>query len=67
MKPSLTFLPVKLLLQLVEVVGSSVVDIVAEASGHHGHTLQVGEVTLQITCLRAQTHTSDRERDEAGR
>ena len=40
------------LLQLVQVVGASVVNIMAEACSHHGHGLQVSVVTLQVTCLR---------------
>lgn len=47
-------------LQLVEVVSSSVVNIVTEAGSHHGHTLQVSVVTLQITCLwHKHTHRGD--------
>lgn len=54
----------QLLLHLVQVVGSSVVDIVTESSSHHCHALQVCVVTLQITCLRAQTtKQSDRNRN----
>lgn len=43
--------PPPFLLHLVEVVGASVVNIMAEAGGYHGHALQVCVVTLQITCL----------------
>lgn len=51
------------LLHLVEVVGSPVVNIMTEASGHHGHALQVSEVTLQITGLsQTNRNTSQRER-----
>lgn len=41
----------KFLLCLVEIVGSSVVDIVAEAGGNHGKGLEVGVVFLQFACL----------------
>lgn len=44
------------LLHLVKVVGSSVVNVMAEAGGHHGHALQVGVVALQITRLKMETH-----------
>ena len=40
------------LLHLVEVVGASVVYVMAEPCSHHGHSLQVSVVTLQVTCLR---------------
>ena len=40
------------LLSLVEIVGPSVVNIVAECSGHHGEGIQVGVVPPQFPCLK---------------
>ncbi|TNN50287.1 hypothetical protein EYF80_039512 [Liparis tanakae] len=35
-----------------EVIGSSVVDIVAESSRHHGEGIEIGVVLPQLPCLR---------------
>lgn len=42
-------------LHLVEVVGASVVNVVAEGSGDHGQGLQVCEVSFQLSCLEGQS------------
>ena len=53
------------LLQLVEVVGAAVVNIVAEASRHHGHSFQICVVALQLARLRCDTEIErERERGE---
>lgn len=45
------------LLDLVQVVGPSVVDVVQEAGGDHGHHLQVCVITLQHSRLGAETRS----------
>lgn len=50
-------------LDLVQVVGASVVDIMEEACSYHSHYLQVGVVPLQHPCLRAHTHTTKWSKD----
>lgn len=42
-------------LHLVEVVGASVVNVMAESSSDHGQGLQVREVALQLSCLEGQS------------
>ena len=44
------------MLGLVEVVGSSMVDIVAECGRHHGEGIQVRVVLPKFTRLRRETH-----------
>lgn len=45
-------------LHLVEVVGASVVNVMAEGSSDHGQGLQVCKVTLQLPCLEGQAEGS---------
>ena len=42
------------LLHLVQVVGAPMVNVVAQAGGHHGEGLQVRVVALQLACLQRQ-------------
>lgn len=42
------------LLCLVEVVGASVIDVVAESRSHHGKGIEVGVVLPQPACLHAK-------------
>lgn len=43
------------LLDLVQVICPSVINIMEEACSYHGHHLQVGVVSLQHSCLSTQT------------
>lgn len=43
------------LLHLVEVVGASVINVMAERSSDHGQGLQVCEVSLQLSSLEGQS------------
>ena len=43
------------LLHLVQVVGASVVNVMAEGSGDHGQGLQVREVSFQLSSLEGQS------------
>ncbi len=43
--------PTKISLCLVEIVGSSVVNIVAESGSNHGKGLEIRVILLQFTCL----------------
>lgn len=45
------------LLHLVQVVGAPVVDVMAQAGGHHGEGLQVRVVALQFARLQRQEPT----------
>lgn len=47
----------KHLLDLVQVICSSVINIVKESCGYHRHYLQVSVVSLQHSCLSTQRHT----------
>lgn len=44
-------------LDLVQVVGPSVINVVEEAGSDHGHHLQVGVIALQHSRLSTQRHT----------
>lgn len=42
------------LLCLVEVVGASVINVVAESRSHHSKGIKIGVVFPQLACLRAK-------------
>lgn len=42
-------------LHLVEIVGASVVNVMAEGSSDHGQGLQVCEVSLQVSSLEGES------------